>query len=165
MAFSSPNMASASALHSSVLPTPVGPEEDEGADRALGVLQAHPAAADGLGDGRDGLVLADDALVQDLFHAQQALALLLGQAGAPGCRSSSETISAMSSGDHLAVAARPLFCQSFLRCFQLALAACFSSSRSLAARLEVLRVDRRRPFLRPGRLIFFSSSLHVGGAR
>ena len=39
-------------------------EEDEGADRALGVLQPGAAAAYGVGYGGDGLLLPDDALVQ-----------------------------------------------------------------------------------------------------
>ena len=71
MAFSSSNSTSARALHSSVLPTPVGPQEDERADRPVGVLQAAAAAADGVGDGLDRFVLADDALVQPLFEHQQ----------------------------------------------------------------------------------------------
>ena len=45
--------------------------EDERADRAVGVLQAAAAAADGVGDGRDGFVLADDALVEPLFEHEQ----------------------------------------------------------------------------------------------
>ena len=71
MAFSSSNSTSASALHSSVLPTPVGPQENERADRPVRVLQAAAAAADGVGDGRDRFVLADDALVQPLFEHEQ----------------------------------------------------------------------------------------------
>ena len=57
-----------------------GPQEDEGADRPLGILQAGARAADGLGDRVDRLVLADDALVQRLLHLQQALGFLLGDA-------------------------------------------------------------------------------------
>ncbi len=57
-----------------------GAEEDERADGALGVLEAGAGAANGLGDGVDGLVLADDTLVQRVLHLQQPLGLLLGDA-------------------------------------------------------------------------------------
>ena len=56
-------------------------QEDERADRALGILQAGPGAADGLGDDVDRLLLADHALVERLLHVEQALGLLLGDAG------------------------------------------------------------------------------------
>ncbi len=52
-----------------------GAEEDERADRAARVLQAGAGPADGVGDGVDGLVLADDALVQALLHLQQLVRL------------------------------------------------------------------------------------------
>ena len=71
MAFSSSNSTSARALHSSVLPTPVGPKKDERADRPIGILQAGAAAADRVGHGLDRFVLADDALMQALFQHQQ----------------------------------------------------------------------------------------------
>ena len=51
MAFSSSKRNSASALHSSVLPTPVGPRNRKRADRAVGVAQAGAVAPDGVGDG------------------------------------------------------------------------------------------------------------------
>ncbi len=60
MARSSSKRNSASARASSVLPTPVGPEEEERADGPVGVRQAGPAAPDGVGHRRDRLVLADD---------------------------------------------------------------------------------------------------------
>ena len=47
MAFSSPNMASARALHSSVLPTPVGPRKMKEPMGRFGILQSHAAPADG----------------------------------------------------------------------------------------------------------------------
>ncbi len=53
--------------------------EDERAGRALGVLQAGAGTPDGLADGLDGVLLADDPLVQLIFHAQQARGLGLGQ--------------------------------------------------------------------------------------
>ena len=48
-----------------------GAAEDERADRAVRILQAAAAAADGVGDGPDRFVLADDALVQPLFEHEQ----------------------------------------------------------------------------------------------
>src|SRR6202140_451678 len=56
-------------------------EEDEGADRAARVLEAGPGAADGLGDDRDGIVLADQAGMDVLLHAEQSGRLLLDEAG------------------------------------------------------------------------------------
>ena len=80
MLSSESNSASASARDSSVLPTPVGPEEDERADRPPRVLDPGARADDRVGDELDRLVLADHALVQDLVEAQQLLALALHQA-------------------------------------------------------------------------------------
>ena len=62
------------------LADPGGPEEDEGADRALRVLEAGPGAPDGAGDGLDRLLLADEPRVEDLLHLEQALRLLLRDA-------------------------------------------------------------------------------------
>ena len=56
------------------------PEEQERADRAVGVLQAGARAAQRGGDGLDRLVLADDAFVQALLHVDQLLGLALEQA-------------------------------------------------------------------------------------
>ena len=56
-----------------------GAQEDERAAGALGVLEAGPGAADGLGDGLDGVLLADDPLVQLLLHPEQLGRLLLGE--------------------------------------------------------------------------------------
>ena len=58
-----------------------GAEEEERADRPVGVGQAGPAAADGVGHRGDGLVLADDPLVEDLLHADELLHLALHEAG------------------------------------------------------------------------------------
>jgi hypothetical protein len=67
-------MNSARALASSVLPTPDEPRKMKEPIGRRGSLS--PAgAADGVGEGVDGLVLADDALVQALFHLQQLLGL------------------------------------------------------------------------------------------
>ncbi len=53
--------------------------EDERAGRALGVLEACTGAADRLGHRLDGVLLADDPLVDLVLHAQQPSRLLLGQ--------------------------------------------------------------------------------------
>ncbi len=53
--------------------------EDERARRALGILQPGAGAADRLGDRLDGVLLADDPLVDLVLHAQQPSGLLLGQ--------------------------------------------------------------------------------------
>ena len=55
-----------------------GPEEHEHADRAARVLESGAGAADGLGEGDDRLLLADDPLVDVLFHVQQALGFFGG---------------------------------------------------------------------------------------
>ena len=62
------------------LPDARGAEEDERASRAARVLQPGAGAADGLREGDDRLLLAHDALVQLLLHAQELGRLLLGEA-------------------------------------------------------------------------------------
>ena len=57
-----------------------GSKEQEHTDGAAWVLQTGPGAAHGLGDADYGLVLADDALVKVLLHAQQAFGLLGSEA-------------------------------------------------------------------------------------
>ena len=52
-------------------------EEEERADGPVGVAHPGTRAADRAGHGLDGLVLADDALVQLRLELEQALALLL----------------------------------------------------------------------------------------
>lgn len=54
--------------------------EDEGAGRTLWILQTRAGAADGARDSLDCIVLADDPLVQLIFHAQQACGFFLGEA-------------------------------------------------------------------------------------
>ena len=63
-ALSSPNMASASALQSSVLPTPVGPRNRNEPMGRLHVLEPRSRPADRAGDGADRFVLPDDPLMQ-----------------------------------------------------------------------------------------------------
>ena len=91
------NRKPASALHSSVLPTPVGPRNRKQPSGRFGSRQAGARAADGVGHRGDGLVLADHALVQLVFHLQQLLALALHQLATPGCRWRATTTSAISS--------------------------------------------------------------------
>ena len=55
-------------------------EEQERADRAARVLEPGPRPPDGVGDGLDGLVLADDPLVQPVLHLDQLGRLALHQA-------------------------------------------------------------------------------------
>ena len=74
-------MNSASARASSVLPTPVGPRNRNVPIGRSGSLQAGAGAAQRVGDGLDGLVLADHALVQALLHVDELLDLALDQAG------------------------------------------------------------------------------------
>ena len=52
-------------------------QEDERADRTLGVLEAGARAADGARDRNDRVVLADDPAVQGLLHAGELGRLLL----------------------------------------------------------------------------------------
>ena len=80
-ASSLPNMNSASALASSVFPTPVGPRKMNEPIGRFGILETGAGAADGLRDDPDRLFLADDPAVEGLLHVEQALGLLLGDAG------------------------------------------------------------------------------------
>ena len=54
------------------MPTPVGPQEHEGADGAFGVFQPGARPADGLRNRLHRLFLAHDPLVQVAFHFEQA---------------------------------------------------------------------------------------------
>src|SRR5690606_15602779 len=56
-----------------------GAGEDERPTGTARVLQARTRAADGPRERLDGLVLADDALVQLLLHVEQAAGLLLAE--------------------------------------------------------------------------------------
>src|SRR5699024_2550556 len=61
------------------LPDAGGAGEDERAAGTLGILEPGTRAPDRAGDGLDGLVLPDDALVQLLLHVEQPRGLLLGE--------------------------------------------------------------------------------------
>ena len=86
IARSSSNRNSASALASSVLPTPVGPEEQERAGGPVGVGDAGARPSDGVGHRADRVGLADDPLGETVLHPQQLLGLPLEQpaGGDPG---------------------------------------------------------------------------------
>ena len=58
-----------------------GTQEDKAAAGATRILERRAAAAHGLGDGLDSLVLADDAGLEHAFGLQQAPALALGERG------------------------------------------------------------------------------------
>ena len=73
IACSSSNRNSASARASSVLPTPVGPRNRKLPSGRFGSCRPARARRIAFGDGVDGLVLADDALVQPLFHVDELL--------------------------------------------------------------------------------------------
>ena len=55
-------------------------EEQEAAERPVRILQPGAGAADRVRHGDDGLVLADDALVQSLFHVNELLDFAFHQA-------------------------------------------------------------------------------------
>ena len=57
-----------------------GPEEQEGAERAVGIGDARPRAAHRVGYGGHGSGLADEPLADDLLHLQEFLRLALEQA-------------------------------------------------------------------------------------
>ena len=94
---SSSNRNSASARASSVLPTPVGPEEQEAADRPVRILEAGARAAHrGRDRGHRG-VLTDHARAQAVLHLGRAARPRPRASCRPGCRSTSTTTAAMSS--------------------------------------------------------------------
>ena len=79
IACSSSNRNSASARASSVLPTPVGPRKMKLPSGRLRILQPGARAANRVRDRANRFVLADDALVQALFHLEQLLDLAFHQ--------------------------------------------------------------------------------------
>ena len=79
MTSSLPKSASASVRASSVLPTPVGSQEEEAPVGPVGVGEPRARPANRLRNGFDSLVLADDALVQPFLELQEPVTFLLGQ--------------------------------------------------------------------------------------
>ena len=94
-------------MHSSVLPTPGGAEEQERAGRPVRVRQARARAADGVGHRADRLVLADHALVQLVFHQQQLVALALHQLGHRNAGGARHHLGDLLGADHGAQQLRP----------------------------------------------------------
>src|SRR5918992_4550189 len=78
VAASSPKRESASARQLG-LADAGGTEEQEAADGPVRVREPGAGASYGFGHRLDGLFLADDALVEMAFQAQQALTLLLSE--------------------------------------------------------------------------------------
>ena len=83
-AFSSPNMNWASCLASSVLPTPVGPAKMKLPIGRFGSFRPARLLRTALAMAHDRLVLADDGLVQLVFHLQQPLRLVVARCRVSG---------------------------------------------------------------------------------
>lgn len=81
MAFSLSNRYSASAFGQLGFANASGTEEQEAADGLVRVGQARTVAADGAGNRRDGLILADDALMQLVLEVDELLHLALHHLG------------------------------------------------------------------------------------
>ena len=79
MASSVSKSSSARALHSSVLPTPVGPRNRKLPMGRCGSPRPGAVAPHGVGDRADRVVLPDHALAQPLFHVQQLFPFALQQ--------------------------------------------------------------------------------------
>jgi hypothetical protein len=79
IARSSSNRNSASARASSVLPTPVGTEEEERSDRTVRVAETGAVAPDGVGDGLHRPFLSDHPLMQMRLEVDELLHLALHQ--------------------------------------------------------------------------------------
>ena len=62
------------------LPDTGRPQEHEGSDRAVLLLESGTGASHRIGDGLDGLTLTDDALDESILHLHQLLPLTLLQA-------------------------------------------------------------------------------------
>ena len=82
-------------------------QEDERADRPVGVLQAGARAPHGGRDGLDRLVLADHALGQRLLHAQQLVALAFEHAVDGNAGPARDDLGDVVGGDGLLDHARP----------------------------------------------------------
>ena len=67
-------------------------EEEEGADRPVRVREPRARAADRVGDRADRFVLADDAAVQELFHADQLVDFALHELGDRDARPAADDV-------------------------------------------------------------------------
>src|SRR5690606_16601756 len=115
--------------------------EDERTGRTLRVLQARTRTTDRLGDGLDGVLLADDPLVQLVLHAEQTRGLLLGELEHRDTGPVGEDLGDLflvDLGDDVEIARTPLLLA--LGTLRDELLLLVAQARGL---LEVLRVDRR----------------------
>src|SRR3954468_16599608 len=96
------NRVRARVLASSVFPTPAGPRRMNEPMGRAGVADAGAVADDGVADELDGLVLADDALAQDVVEAQQLLAFALLEAGDGDAGPGGDDLGDLLLGDDLA---------------------------------------------------------------
>ncbi len=139
-ASSVPNRNSASASRQLGLTDAGRAGEDERAGRPLRVLEAGPGPPDRLRHGLDRVVLADDALVQLVLHAEQSSGLLLGQLvdrDAGPVRQDLGDLLVVDLAHDVEVARLPLLLPLRLLAEQLLLLVA-----QLRGSLEVLRVDR-----------------------
>ena len=143
------------------LPNAGRTQENEGADRTTGILEPHPAAADGLGHGCNRFILPDDPLVQDLLHTEQPLAFGLSELY-HGHPVQLDTISAISAADTSPVIPAFSPCQ-WPRCSSSFWASSFSSSRRWAARSKSCSLTAAF-FSSDRRLTSSSSFFRSGGA-
>ena len=111
-ASSSPNMNSASALASSVLPTPVGPAKMKQPVGRFGSFNPLRLRRTALAIALDRLVLADDPLVQLVFHLHQPQRCLRCVMRVSGMPVILETTSAITSSSTTPSASRDLSRQS-----------------------------------------------------
>ena len=82
-------------------------KEDERANRPARVFESRPRPPHRLGDGLDRLALADDGLVQFLFHLEQTLRLCLGNLHDRHTRPHGDHLGDVVGADHRAVGAVP----------------------------------------------------------
>ena len=87
--------------HSSVLPTPVGPRKMNEPMGRLGSCRPARARRSASADCADGLILAHDALVQQLLHMEQALAFVLRHLLDRHARPAGHNLGDILLGDHV----------------------------------------------------------------
>ena len=97
MLFSSSNSVCASVFASSVLPTPVGPKEQEGSDRLRRIFDTRFGTDDRIGHFRYRFVLSDHTFVKDIFQPQDLCLFSLSVNFATGIPVHLEMILAISS--------------------------------------------------------------------
>ena len=139
-----------------------GAEEDETADGALGVLQACAGAADGAAHGGDGLLLADDPLMQDALQVDEAVGFLLGHLADRDARPGGHDLGHVLGGDGLAVGALGGLPHVALAVDLLAQA--LDAVAQIRGGLEILAVDGGLlVLLDGGQLLFLHAQIRRGG--